>query len=73
MWYCNKRISKRRTWIFNNRRRIAYLEIEFTDTKSAENYKMPDWEIKDVTTDLNYKNGYLARYGIPDSFFEYIK
>lgn len=52
---------------------LAYLEIEFIDTKSAENYEMPDWVIKDVTTDLNYKNGYLARYGIPDSFFDYIK
>ncbi len=52
---------------------LAYLEIEFTDIESAENYKAPDWIIKDVTTDLNYKNGYLARYGIPDSFFDYIK
>lgn len=52
---------------------LAYLEIEFVDIESAENYKTPDWIIKDVTTDLNYKNGYLARYGIPDSFFEYMK
>ena len=52
---------------------LAYLEREFTDIESAENYKAPDWIIKDVTTDLNYKNGYLARYGIPDSFFDYIK
>lgn len=52
---------------------LEYLEIEFTDIESAENYKAPDWIIKDVTTDLNYKNGYLARYGIPDSFFDYIK
>lgn len=52
---------------------LAYLEIEFVDTESAENYKTPNWVIKDVTTDLNYKNGYLAKYGIPDSFFEYMK
>lgn len=52
---------------------LAYLEIEFVNTESAENYKAPDWVIKDVTTDLNYKNGYLARYGIPNSFFEYTK
>lgn len=45
-------------------------EIEFVDTESAENYEAPDWVIKDVTTDLNYKNGYLARYGIPNSFFK---
>lgn len=52
---------------------LAYLEIEFVDTESAENYGTPDWVLKDVTTDLNYKNGYLARYGIPKSYFEYIK
>ncbi|MGN1269412.1 MAG: CYTH domain-containing protein [Clostridia bacterium] len=52
---------------------LAYLEIEFVDIKSAENYQNPNWVIKDVTTDLLYKNGYLARYGIPDSFLEYIK
>ena len=52
---------------------LAYLEIEFVDTESANNYLAPDWVIKDVTTDLSYKNGHLARYGIPESFFEYIK
>ena len=52
---------------------LAYLEIEFIDIKSAENYQTPSWVIKDVSSDLNYKNGHLARYGIPDSFFEYIK
>lgn len=52
---------------------LAYLEIEFIDIESAEKYQAPGWVIKDVTTDLSYKNGYLARYGIPDSFFEYIK
>lgn len=52
---------------------LAYLEIEFIDIESAEKYQAPSWVIKDVTTDLSYKNGYLARYGIPNSFFEYIK
>ena len=52
---------------------LAYLEIEFVDTESVEKYENPDWVIKDVTTDLSYKNGYLARYGIPKSYFEYIK
>lgn len=52
---------------------LAYLEIEFIDIESAEKYQASSWVIKDVTTDLSYKNGYLARYGIPNSFFEYIK
>lgn len=52
---------------------LAYLEVEFIDIESAEKYQVPSWVIKDVTTDLSYKNGYLARYGIPNSFFEYIK
>lgn len=51
---------------------LAYLEIEFVDTKSANEYLTPNWIVKDVTTDLAYKNGYLARYGIPNSFFEYM-
>lgn len=52
---------------------LAYLEIEFENQEEADNFQTPNWVIKDVTSDLNYKNGHLARYGIPDSFFEYIK
>ena len=52
---------------------LAYLEIEFENQEEANNFKAPEWVIKDVTSDLNYKNGYLARYGIPNSFLEYIK
>ena len=52
---------------------LAYLEVEFENQEEANKFEMPDWVIKDVTSDLNYKNGYLARYGIPDSFFEYTK
>lgn len=46
---------------------LAYLEIELVDMEGANNYSTPDWVIRDVTTDLPYKNGYLA------SYFEYIK
>ena len=53
-------------------RGLACLETEFTNTESANNYGTPSWVIKDVTTDLNYKNGYLSRYGIPKSYYEYI-
>ena len=52
---------------------LAYLEIEFLDLESAEKFPNPDWIKKDVTKDLSYKNGYLARYGIPDTFYEYMK
>ncbi len=44
---------------------LAYMEIEFKTKKESDNYKDPDWVIKDVTDDVNYKNGHLARYGIP--------
>ena len=49
---------------------LAYMEIEFVNPDEAEAYGNPDWVIEDVTDDINYKNGYLARYGIPDSFYE---
>lgn len=52
---------------------LAYLEIEFESEEEANNFKSYDWVIKDVTDDENYKNGHLARYGIPNSFYEYIK
>ena len=52
---------------------LAYMEIEFENHEIANQYRTPDWVIKDVTDDVNYKNGYLARYGIPDSYYKYIK
>jgi len=45
---------------------LAYMEIEFATTKESEVFETPDWVIKDVTDDIRYKNGHLARYGIPD-------
>lgn len=44
---------------------LAYMEIEFKNLDEANVFITPDWVIKDVTGDINYKNGYLARYGIP--------
>ena len=52
---------------------LAYLEVEFIDEKEAKNYKAPSWVVKEVTNDILYKNGSLAQYGIPDSFYTYIK
>jgi len=44
---------------------LAYMEVEFSNTKESDAFKTPDWVIKDVTDDIRYKNGHLARYGIP--------
>lgn len=44
---------------------LAYMEIEFVSKKDADEYQTPDWVIADVTSDIRYKNGHLARYGIP--------
>ena len=44
---------------------LAYMEIEFRTEEESNNYKETKWVIKDVTSDINYKNGHLARYGIP--------
>lgn len=44
---------------------LAYLEIEFLDLESAQNFETPNWVIKDVTADPLYKNSCLARFGIP--------
>ncbi len=40
-------------------------KIEFSNKEEANNFKEPSWVIKDVTDDIRYKNGHLARYGIP--------
>lgn len=51
---------------------LAYMEVEFTSKEEADKYEEPVWAVKDVTDDKNYKNGYLARYGIPESFYTYM-
>lgn len=45
---------------------LAYLEIEFVNREESDKFLTPDWVIKDVTNDIRYKNGHLARYGIPN-------
>lgn len=45
---------------------LAYMEIEFPSIEEGADYGTPDWVIKDVTNDVRYKNGHLARYGIPE-------
>lgn len=45
---------------------LAYMEIEFKNEEESNNFEDPKWVVKDVTNDINYKNGHLARYGIPE-------
>jgi len=45
---------------------LAYMEIEFATKEESDAFATPDWVIKDVTDDIRYKNGHLARYGIPN-------
>lgn len=45
---------------------LAYMEVEFETEEKARAFENPSWVIKDVTNDIRYKNGYLARYGIPN-------
>lgn len=47
---------------------LACLEVEFENSEQADGFKTPGWVVKEVTGDLNYKNGHLARYGIPATF-----
>ena len=44
---------------------LAYLEIEFPDVESAENYPSPAWVRSDVTHYVSYNNSALAQNGIP--------
>lgn len=44
---------------------LAYLEIEFATEEEAKKYIEPEFVIRDVTDDVRYKNGNLARFGIP--------
>jgi len=40
------------------------MEVEFETEEKAMKFEPLSWGIKDVTDDIRYKNGYLARYGI---------
>lgn len=54
--------------IFENQLKgLAYMEIEFETEEKAKAFDNPSWVIKDVTDDVRYKNGHLARYGIPEN------
>ena len=45
---------------------LAYMEIEFPSVEKASAFQEPNWVIKDITTDLNYKNQSLSKNGIPN-------
>jgi len=44
---------------------LAVYEVEFATEEEANKFSPPDWVGKDVTSDKRYKNGNLARYGMP--------
>ncbi len=46
---------------------LAYMEVEFETEEKARAFETPKWVIRDVTDDIRYKNGYLARYGMPEN------
>lgn len=52
---------------------LAYLEIEFGSLDEAQKYQEPSWVVKEVTNDSSYKNGSLAQFGLPDSFYKYME
>lgn len=47
---------------------LAYWEVEFDSEEEANSYVPPAWVGKDVTSDKRYKNGSLARNGLPADF-----
>lgn len=40
-------------------------EVEFESVKEADDFKMPDWFLKDVTDDISYHNSNMSRGIIP--------
>jgi CYTH domain-containing protein len=47
---------------------LAYYEVEFATEQEANSYVPPAWVGKDVTSDKRYKNGSLAKNGLPADF-----
>lgn len=45
---------------------LTYLEVEFRSEEEAAAFEEPDWVLREVTDDIRYKNGHLARYGMPE-------
>lgn len=40
---------------------LKFVEVEFKSEEDAANFNPPEWFGKDVTFDVHFKNGYLAR------------
>ncbi|MCL1816207.1 MAG: hypothetical protein FWG43_01215 [Clostridiales bacterium] len=49
---------------------LAYMEIEFVNTDEANSFVDPVWVVMDVTSLKEYKNGSLAKYGLPDGYLD---
>ncbi len=48
---------------------LCYMEIEFGDEKTAEDFPASEWVERDVSNEKGYSNGDLSKYGKP--FLEY--
>lgn len=44
---------------------LACLEVEFSNKDEAEKFLVPDWVKKEVTNDIRYRSGFLAKNSIP--------
>lgn len=45
---------------------LACLEVEFSNKDEAEKFLAPDWVKKEVTNDIRYRSGFLAKNSIPN-------
>lgn len=49
-----------------NLKGLACLEVEFNNKDEAEKFLVPDWVKKEVTNDIRYRSGFLAKNSIPN-------
>jgi len=47
---------------------LMTLEVEFASEQDSRDFLPPDFAGEEVTTDQDFKNGSLARHGLPTSF-----
>ena len=51
---------------YDNLEGLSTVEVEFSSIDEANNFTPPNWFGLDVTNTKEYKNNYLALYGLPD-------
>lgn len=48
-----------------NLKGLACLEVEFENKDKAKDFSVPEWAYKEVTNDIRYRSGFLAKNSIP--------